>query len=631
MAILPAELIILIFSKFMDIKDIIKFSYSSEYVFDIYKEHINMIIINLLNNNKHSAALYYAIKGVFHKDDTNEIKVKKMIPLTNFLSNNTKETLLQIFHELKNDNPYNINVGQRLVNYYFLRINNNFNHQYAKTASQYDADKICIFIKSINLGYQIRICNYIAQHLNNEQFNIMKKLVDYGIDINDAMINITSINKDNLEKLFELCKTFSFNMAIFIINNFSEAHMKTTEEFIEKGFSSTISADMAYNLNEETTELFMKINSMIINEEFLREVCYYSANAMKNIIKLLENNFSSSVLIEEIIEYVNEHDDDDEHNNAHINNDNDDERIDKFIMFKKIGIPENLMMLFYISNDYDYDRFKYLFENINDTYIIKSIIINNTNDEDIKTIINMIKDDIPPFIAFNICIIKLYTLEQYNLVKPYYNKNNNIEFFIKNYEIIQTHINLLQEQHVDFDNILRIICNSWYYSSSIKSSFISEIINTIQKLRDIKLDDNYIVEFIISNSSLYPLYISNNDNIFKSSLIDKHISLIRKGITNIKILNQIIYKTASRFFSICENLNDINISIINNFSEIQVDVFLHLVEEGQPIDNTIKIIQNCNNNNLTKIITLASSGQKYTTSIRTILSQYNSDGKLLKN
>jgi hypothetical protein len=619
---ISAEIILLIFSKISDVKSILKFIDSSKYVFDIYKEHIDLIIHYLLINNKD--IIGYVIKGCFliNPDNNMDQKVNLMRKLDTFLSINNRDTLIKQYQSIYNSHhdSYNIDIKTRIVYYYYLRICFNTSHGFAQEASKYKEAKMKMFFNAFKLGCNMDNCNRIANNVNEEQFDIMTNLINRGIPFYDAIHVYNQINKDNIEKIFKLIdKKYSIWTASFVINNFNEEQINRTEALIKQGFSPKNATNIVHILNETTYELFMKIASLNNDNTFLDKILdeeeeLITIDRIKNIIKLLENNFSNQILLDIAF--------------------NDNANIDICIELKTIGINEDLIKILCdrnMLNDLDNNKLCYLNEHINDHYVIFNIINNNINDEDIKNIIDLIKDNMLPQIAYNINTTKMFSQEQINLIKPYFmNFKQSIHItayisnFIKYYSNIELNINLLQELDIGFNNIMKLIFASNYFGMRVNFNLFPDIINIIKKMKKININDDIIINFIINYSEKF-INRGELNYSYESPIVNTYINLIHKGIKNMEILN-FIMGSSQACINIIENLNETNINIFNTFNELQYLIFINLILEGQHVDNTIIFIQKCNKDSLMRIKNFTYIGEKYTNAVKVILRKNNTNG-----
>ncbi len=138
---LSIEIILQIFNKLTDIKDVISFAMSNKYIKDIYITHLNTIIKNVIQNNKKNHIhIAFIINTCFIKTETIERRVHLINMIANFLSNNSYEDIIKCIEHFRaylysNYETYSL---QRLSSYYKQRIFFGFNHKCAIKASKFN-------------------------------------------------------------------------------------------------------------------------------------------------------------------------------------------------------------------------------------------------------------------------------------------------------------------------------------------------------------------------------------------------------------------------------------------------------------------------------------------------------------
>ncbi len=393
---IPIEIILSIFDKIININDIIKFAESNTYIFNIYKNYIDQIINKLLNNNKNNGLVNYVICGCYNNDSIQN-KLNNIKLIANFLSNNTNEMLLENYNNLRKYNPFKIDKQSRMFKYYFLRVIHNYNHEFAKLATSLKEEHYNIFMHFIKNGYNMNDSHWIAINLNTEQIKIMIKIIERGIPFNEAKKVATKINEKSLQRIFELIdENFSIESAI-IVNNFNEIQLEKINVLINLGLTRDISVNAINTFNQTRLDLFIKIANINNTSNFLQNIIKINVdeNKMKSFIKLLEHGFDKDELI--LLSYsISEMG---FFNEAYI---------EKFILLKQKGIPENLireLLENYTIDNFDFDLLDYLIEEINDYNTIVKIIIKKNDCDDfnyfVDTVIKLINENIKPEQAFH--------------------------------------------------------------------------------------------------------------------------------------------------------------------------------------------------------------------------------------
>jgi len=242
---IPAEVILNIFSMFMDVKDVLKFAKYNNYVFNIYKSNLDKIINKLINNNETNSFVNYVIIGCFDKTDSIDKKLNNIELIADFLSKNTNEILNNNYRILNHNNNsllhnfdnYRIDINTRMIRYYNFRVIGNFPHKLAQEASSLYREDYIRFMNLIRLGYDISTSYRAAKFLDNEKINLMHQVAKRGIELDDVFNVARDISHDKIEKLFELiAKNIDVLNAILIINNFNEMQINKMEELIINGF-----------------------------------------------------------------------------------------------------------------------------------------------------------------------------------------------------------------------------------------------------------------------------------------------------------------------------------------------------------------------------------------------------------
>jgi hypothetical protein len=410
---IPAEVILNIFSMFMDVKDVLKFAKYNNYVFNIYKSNLDKIINKLINNNETNSFVNYVIIGCYNKTDNIDKKLNNIELIADFLSKTTNEELNYQYEKVNDDNnelwrwneDYRIDINTRMIKYYYFRVICNFPHEFSKNASS------------------------CANVLDNEKMKLMHQIANRGIELENAFYyvarDIRDISQDKIEKFFELIgKNINDTNAIRIINNFNEMQINKMEKFILDGFNQYDAIDIAEKFDDDEIELILQIVSINNSEELLSNVIENGRDVIELsiIIKLLKNNFDIEKIVHTAFLL------------GRMANFNDDYII-KCIELKSKGISEsNILNLLEEDRfeNFDSEYYDNLIKEINDIDIVNAIIYDETDDEDINKMIELINEGICKKHVFYLA--KTYSKEEALLLKPifeYLNKNNDIEYVNK--------------------------------------------------------------------------------------------------------------------------------------------------------------------------------------------------------
>ena len=384
MTCLPQELILAVFDMCTNVNDVINFAESDQYIFDIYKANINIVVKQLMINNQNSliskiilGAYYNKYYDNEHYNDSIENKLNIVKKIGNYLSN-TDYTQMQLYFKRFTDSHSlnNNSFSDRTLycNYYYLHIVKGHSDILAKLASYLTLEKYNIFIHYINLGNNIFHCNRMIRYLNEQQIELMQTYIDRGLKLDDASNIAENIDEEDVEKVFELHQehTLSISHAVHMINDFNETQIEKTKQLIHGGINSDIAYDVVDKYSDDEIEIFIKLSKVITDNSVLEDISVRgrSETELNIMLILLENNFSEYNLI-----YItNALDDFDDYDESYIN---------KCIEFKKAGISEDKiheLLEAGICKDFDDEYYEYLIKN------------NHSSDSAIDTIIQEYKN-----------------------------------------------------------------------------------------------------------------------------------------------------------------------------------------------------------------------------------------------
>jgi len=379
MTCLPQELILTIFSMYYNLSDIINLAESDQYVFDIYKANIDKVINNLrFNNKKKHKIISDVIWGAYfydgyenYKEHNIDTKLDIVKKINNYLLITTHEQLLDQLELVKTMPMPSYHFKQelfplfiRFYNYCYMKIVKGHDNRISHISSYLTLDKYNTFIHYVNLGNDTRNCFHIAMNFNKTKLELLQKYIDRGLVLEDAMWVALHVNKDDVEKVFELYEEYSICIldADTMVKDFDETQIEKTKRLIR---DDNIYSDFAFNLvekfNDAEIKLFIKLYKILIKND-----CYVFDETLDFIadhhcdetelnimIKLAENNFKTDNLVHITNSLVN------------LNN-NDEYSIMKCIELKNKGISEyNIIELIDlgIHKEIDYEYYESLIKN----------------------------------------------------------------------------------------------------------------------------------------------------------------------------------------------------------------------------------------------------------------------------
>jgi hypothetical protein len=640
---IPIEVILNIFCMLIDAKDIIKFSNSNDYVFNIYKNNLDKIVNKLIINNQTNGVVNYVITGGYNKTDSIDKKLNYIKLIADFLSKTTKEELNYQYETMNRDNNfllhhyenYRIDINTRMIKYYYFRVVGNFPHKLAKEASRLSSEDYLRFMNLIRLGYDITTSYYATTGLDNEKINLMHQVAKRGIKLNDAFHVARDISQDKIEKFFEFIgKNIEACNAILIINDFNEVQINKLEEVIQNGIDPNDAVFMVDKFDDNRIELIIQVTSINNSPKLLNDIIEVERDAdeLSIMIKLLENNFD----IEEIGSIA--------FNLSGMVDFNDDYII-KCIELKSKGISEsNILQLLESAmfENFDFEYYDVLIKKINDIETVIEIICDETNDEDINKIIELINEGICKEYVFY--LTKTYSKEEALLLKPYLeyiNCTNDIENFMINYDEIKDYIKMFQDNNLNDKHIANYLISNQFMFPKFNVPFVSKLIRVIKKLQQYQLDDDFIIDFIshytsqcrhIEHNYRFNLDepaskrpIINMETIYDLPQFNACIRLINKGFRdNYKLVHfiNIMFKHDIDTTKYINNLNEADIDFIKTFNEIKLTIFLNLCKETNNVDNTMLLMKKLNEDSITIIYNFASNtGNSYKSSLKNFLEQ----------
>jgi hypothetical protein len=609
---MPIDIVIFIFNKIVNINDVIKFAYCNKYVFDIYKNNINLVIQQLINNS--NVLVNYIIQLCYDKNDTIENKLKNIKLIDNFLSNNTYDNLVKDFHSARDhyNNPHKIDEKIRLFKYYHLRVFEGFNHDFSTFAMSLLDTQLNVLLYLVNFGYNFNNCYKAACKLNMEQVKLMISIVQRGINFNEAIDVASKISEDKIGYFFELKnRNFSVENSIVVITQFDNTKIEIMNQLIQKGIAPESSVEAVDSMSQNELELFIKIASINNNAEFLYETISrdFDENELKIVIKLLENNFDINE-INCIITAMNS---------------NHESCSEKCIELKNKGVSERSLWFIIedgMLDDFDIELYNFLTNRIDDSDTIIQIILTQKTHKEIKRIIKLINQNITPEIAFKIVDIDI-SQQSLKLIKPYlkYICPDFITRFVNNFNEINNYIKMYKEIKLHIKYIMQLLLASNYWSNTINIQFSSDIIRIIKEMRTYNIKDDAIIKFIIGYSNKFNK-IYENINIYQLHQINQCISFINKGIDNLECIFYVV-KMGQKYVSYIENLDETDFNIIKQFDYSKFSMFINLCGELNDIKKNLKLVHVLSKEGLTKINNIALTGKTYRFSIELIINQYN--------
>jgi hypothetical protein len=650
---IPAEVILNIFSKIMDVKDILKFAKCNDYIFNIYKNNLDKIVKKLINNNQPNSVVNYVIKGGYNKTDSNDKKLNYIKLIADFLSKTTKEELNYQYETMNRDNNfllhhyenYRIDINTRMIKYYYFRVVGNFPHKLAKEASSLSNEDYLRFMNLIRLGYDITTSYYATKGLDNEKINLMHQVAKRGIKLNDAFHVARDISHDKIEKFFEFIgKNIEACNAINIINDFNEVQINKLEEVIQNGIDPNDAVFIVDKFDDNQIELIIQIVSINNSPKILWDIIEVERDAdeLSIMIKLLENNFD----IEKIGSIA--------FNLSGMVNFNEDNII-KCIELKSKGISEsNIIQLLEddMFENFDSEYYDVLIKKINDIETVIEIICDETNDDDINKMIELINEGICKKHVFY--LTKNYSKEEALILKPYLEYidcTNDIEEFMINYDEIKDYIKMFQDNNLNDKHIANYLISNQTAFPKFNEPFVSKLIMVIKELQQYQLDDAFIIDFITNYTSQCK-YIDNNsrfnldepaskrpminmETMYDLPQFNACIRLINKGFRdNYKLVHiiDIMFKHDIDTTKYIDNLNEADIDFIKTFNEIKLTVFLNLCKETNNVYNIMILIKKLDEDAINNIFNFASNtGNTYISSVKNYVEQAHNKNMQNKN
>jgi len=385
MTCLPQELILAVFDMCYNVSDVINLAESDQYVFDIYKANINKVVSQLIINNK-KKIISDVIRGAYfnahYKEDTNDYSIDTKLDIVkkigNYLSNTTPQQFIEHLKLVTTDVHFNqdlFHINKLFYNFCYMKIIKSHDNNISHMSSYLTLNKYNTFIHYVNLGYNINDC-FSTRNLNELQIELVKKYIDRGLQLKNAINVATNINEDNVEKLFELYEEYSLSIrhAITMLNDFNETQIEKTKRLIhDENLYSEIAFDLVEKFNDAEIELFIKLSKILIKEGddndnlTLRLIAenHRDETELNIMIKLAENNFETDSLIYITNELID------------LNN-IDESSIMKCIELKNKGISEEKICNLVeadIYKEFDYEYYESL------------ISLNHSPDEAIRMII----------------------------------------------------------------------------------------------------------------------------------------------------------------------------------------------------------------------------------------------------
>lgn len=616
---MPMEIILLIFSKMTDVNVVCKFAYSHDYVFNIYKNKLDQIINQLIDNNKVSELINYVIMGCYNKKDSIEKKLDNIKLVADFLSKNNNKQLNSQYNLVLSYNRFNrttIDIGTQMSKYYNMLVIESFPHKIAQFGSSLDGNQYNIFIDLIKLGYNSNESHWIATQLNQEQINIMNQIMDNGIDLHNAKTLALDIDKNNIDFFLELIRRgFSSCMAKYVIRNLNKSQIEQMNELILKGIDINSAPEIVEIFNDIEIELILEINSINNSESLLTDIITNQRNETDLLVmlELVKNNFD----IEQVGFLTSRLVDMDNFNNN---------QIIKCIKLKNNGIYEGKIVELFEREMFEDFNFKYynsLMEKINDSNTVMDIIIHQIDDDKINKIIEIVNENIPAKYAYD--LVK-YSKEVILNIKPYleYIKMDSIHLFVNNFNEINNYIKIFQETNLNIKNIIELVFYPYVYKT-IDFTFISDIIKIVKQLKENQLDDSLIVRFIISYSNYYSVLIKSTNphlnipNIYELPHLRVYIWLLIKGFKYVDVLTHIVEMISNNGINIkyINDLNDEDLNYVKTFDETKMTIFLNLCEETKSSANHLRLMKSLSEDALSKIHNLVlNTGKIYLYSIK---------------
>ncbi len=642
---MPIEVILDIFSMFRDIGDIVKFAYSNNYVFNIYKNNFDKICNILITNNETNCFVNYVIIACIGlvPSDNIETKLSNMKLLEEFLSKHNNQELLQINYSLNHyynvytNDKLNIDIIKRPLAYYHYRIIYKRPHEYSKIASNLSTEQFELFNTLIKSGYDINTSSRAAIRLNNQQIQLMKQLLERDIKLNNAIDIASNINNDDLESFFGLIeRNISTYNAVKIINDFDEIQTGKMEELITSEIDPDQAVELVDDFDDEEIELIVQIFKITKSKHIVDNIieCKRDATDLAVMLKLVKHDFDVNE-----VGYIT---------SRIVDNNFTEEQFNKVIEMKKKGISEDCIIELIDKENFDEFNFDYydsLMTKINDKDIVNNIIINQTNENDINKIIELINEAFPKNHIYHL-VDNNFSKEQCNNIKPfleYIQYSLDINDIIHNFERDKHCIKILQDNNFNNKTIAMFLLEQKYHNGIKLFIIIDDIIRIFKELQKFELNDDFIFNFVINFRAQFTTnttFVSHtdidhqpqakrqklNDNIYESPQYDACIMMIKKGFRKI---NTIIYCVNLMYENnidtkYIQNLNDEESKFLDTCDNTKIKIYLNLCKEG--LENNLVLIKSVSNEMLTKIDNYASNtGKNYVNSMKHFVEQFHAN------
>ncbi len=286
MTCLPQELILAVFDKCDDVNDIINFAESNQYVFGIYKANINIVVKQIVNNNKnnevHNIIWSFYYNKYFNNDHYNnsiDTKLNIVKKINNYLSNIDSFDL----HDIVFLDGGDVEKVFELYEEYSLSISNSVSMITDFNETQIEKTKRLIHAENIHP----EIAFYLGEKYNDVQTELLIKLCNLLKDnyVLDIIVGVEySRDETDLNIMIKLAENnFKTEYLVYMTNDlvnnndYDEYSIMKCIELKNKG----ISEENIHNLV-----------SMEIHKEFDYE--YYES--------LIKNNHTPDEAIEMIID-----------------------------------------------------------------------------------------------------------------------------------------------------------------------------------------------------------------------------------------------------------------------------------------------------------------------------------------
>jgi hypothetical protein len=268
---LPHEMLISIFCKLSDIKDIISLLTVDSTIRTIIKNRINYIIKKVsINNINTYPQLYQIITYCYPNAPTVDniiYNVGSLIKINKFISSISKFEIIHQSSELV-FNALQFTRNQK-ANYYRIRVFNNISHFMGMMA---------------------------VIHLNIEQIIKMLDYIKDGINESNAF-DIAEMEEDAANKVFELKhRLIDTTDAIRAVNELTEVGINTMFELIGHGVSPENAIDAIQDLTENQLTNFIKLTKIGISNNFAETIVKkFDDEKIINFINLIEKKVDEDI------------------------------------------------------------------------------------------------------------------------------------------------------------------------------------------------------------------------------------------------------------------------------------------------------------------------------------------------